>query len=413
MSARSSSSPRAASCTALAPRRSASCAARPAERLATQSRSTPRERRFRAASSPILPAPTSRTDRFSMSSKTRAASSAAADETDAGFSPMLVSRRTRLPTCSAWRKRRCRTGPTTPAFSAVVVRAPHLAEDLRLAGDEGVEPGRHAEEVKSGLPILLDVQRASSLRAAGPTVRRAQRQSAHVRARHRPRRRRGRLGCRSTGRPPRRVRRPVGPSAPRCHVVEREPFPQLDRRVTVDVPTRRRRVISGSHVGDDGRAEANGDDEREAGERDVRGAAAMPACLVAKDEERRVDHPRGKSHGGHDRVERPGHRLEACEADADADGQRGRAAVTLRPMRQSSVTSDGARTRNRLGERRFSRRSCHRYTAARPAASVKPANAASTRPTWNARKTLPSPLFGLLRRRPPPRRGRGAPLPAA
>ncbi len=111
---------------------------------------------------------------------------------------------------------------------------PHLAEDLRLAGDEGVEPGGHAEEVKSGLPILLDVQRALELRAR--------------QARQRNERGDCLLACglgvvrgdveadTVAGRQGDRLAQRDGQSCgqlTRRHVVERESFPQLDRRVTV------------------------------------------------------------------------------------------------------------------------------------------------------------------------------------
>ena len=151
MSARSSSSPRAASCTALAPRRSASCAARPAERLATQSRSTPRERRFRCGQLTHL---------------------ARADEQDRPLLEVVEDPGGELG-CSGRDRRRVLTDARLAAHALAdvqrlaeeavedrtdgarvlgrLVRAPHLAEDLRLAGDEGVQPGRYAEEVKSRL----------------------------------------------------------------------------------------------------------------------------------------------------------------------------------------------------------------------------------------------------------------------
>ena len=79
----------------------------------------PRETRFRAVASLILPAPSSSTRRPSSSPNTCCASAAAADGTDAGLSPIAVSTRTRRPVCSACRKRRSSSGPGAPASNAL------------------------------------------------------------------------------------------------------------------------------------------------------------------------------------------------------------------------------------------------------------------------------------------------------
>ena len=115
-----------------------------------------------------------------------------------------------------------------------LVRALHLAEDLRLAGNEGVEPGGHPEKVESGLPILLDVQGALELRARQARQRDElgdcllARRLGVVRGDVEADAVAGREGDRlaqRAGEPPRQL--------PRYEVVEREPLPQLDRRVAV------------------------------------------------------------------------------------------------------------------------------------------------------------------------------------
>ena len=119
MSTCSSSASTASRPAARPPKRRASRSARSTERLATKTLSTPREIRFTVARSLIFPAPSTRMRRPSSVPKTRSASSAAAEEMEAGFSPIAVSLRTRRPTRRAWRKRRCTSCRAVPASFAV------------------------------------------------------------------------------------------------------------------------------------------------------------------------------------------------------------------------------------------------------------------------------------------------------
>ena len=106
----------------------------------------PRERRLRAVSSLVLPAPTSTTRRPSSPSKTCCASAAAAAGTDAGLSPIAVSTRARRPGVERHPERPVEQR----ARRAGLERVAHLPEDLPLARDERVEPGGDAEQVQRG-----------------------------------------------------------------------------------------------------------------------------------------------------------------------------------------------------------------------------------------------------------------------
>ena len=159
---RSSSAPIAASSIACAPRRRASSSPCASVRFATTATSAPRETRFRAVASLILPAPSSSTGRPARSPKTCCASAAAADGTEAGLSPIAVSSRTRRPAWSACRKSRSSNGPGR----ARLERGPHLAEDLALARHERVEPGGDAEEMQRGRLVAEAVERGGELVAA-------------------------------------------------------------------------------------------------------------------------------------------------------------------------------------------------------------------------------------------------------
>ena len=145
-------------------------AARPAaaERLATQSRSTPRERRFRAASSPAARA--DEQDRPLLDVVEDAGSgSATADETDAEVLTDASRGARALADVQRLAEEAVQDRTDDARVLGRLVGAPHLAEDLDLAGDGG-QPGRYAEEVKSGLPILLDVQRALESARGRPDV---------------------------------------------------------------------------------------------------------------------------------------------------------------------------------------------------------------------------------------------------
>src|SRR5262249_33197264 len=126
--------------------------ARPARRPATNSTRAPRETRLRAVSSPTLPAPTSSTEDGRRSPKTCSASAAAAEDTDAGPSPIAVSERAFLPACSASRNRPGRTGPGAGG-------APTVTGALRLAWNEGVEPSRDPKQMQSGRLAVKAVER--------------------------------------------------------------------------------------------------------------------------------------------------------------------------------------------------------------------------------------------------------------
>ena len=249
--------------------RPARCAAS-RERLATNAISAPRDARFDAASSPIRPAPISSTRRPARSPKTWAARAAAADETDAGLSPIAVSLRTRLPT----RERLAEDAVEQRAGLDRLERRPHLAEDLALARHERVEPGRDAEEVQRGRVVVQAVEHAVE-RLAGELAR------APRAARVLRRRRRGtaRSGCRSRGRRPRRAsgrgRRAAAGRARRARATRPARRDARGRRASVSCE-----VASGER-------EPRDDHEREAAEREVGGAPTGRA----KHEEATVDEP--------------------------------------------------------------------------------------------------------------------------
>ena len=112
----------------------------------------------------------SSTRRPARSPKTCSASAAAAAGTDAGLSPIAVSVRTRLPSCSACRKTRSSSGPTRRGL----VGRLDLAEDLALAGHQRVEPGRHAEEVH-GRRLVVHAVGDAAERLAGELLERRER----------------------------------------------------------------------------------------------------------------------------------------------------------------------------------------------------------------------------------------------
>ena len=164
MSARSSSASTPSSSSRSLPDGAASWRPGPPSGWPRSSRSTPRARRFLAASSPILPAPTSRTERFSRSSKTRAASSAAS-----GGDGCRVLADARLAAHALADVQRLAEQPVQDRTDGArvlgrLVRALHLTQDLRLAGNEGVQPCGDAEEVMRGFAVLLHVEQALEVR---------------------------------------------------------------------------------------------------------------------------------------------------------------------------------------------------------------------------------------------------------
>ena len=115
----------------------------------------------------MRPAPTRRTRRPRRSPNTCAVSAAAADDTEAGLSPIAVSVRTRLPTASASRKTRSSTRPRLDRL----VRGANLPEDLALPRHERIEPGGDAEEVQRSCIFVQAVENAVERLARKPLER--------------------------------------------------------------------------------------------------------------------------------------------------------------------------------------------------------------------------------------------------
>ena len=136
-------------------------------RFATYAISAPRDARFDAASSPIRPAPISSTRRPARSPNTCAASAAAADETDAGLSPIAVSRAHALADGERLAEDAVEQRPRLDGL----VRRAHLAEDLALARHERVEAGGDAEEMQRGRLLVQPVEDAVE-RLAGELLER-------------------------------------------------------------------------------------------------------------------------------------------------------------------------------------------------------------------------------------------------
>ena len=109
----------ASSGTACPPSAAASAAARSKVRPPTTVARAPSRTSRRAASSLILPAPTSRTFLSFSSPKILRASSTATWEMETAFLPMPVSWRTRLAAERLRLRRAPRVGPSVPAASAV------------------------------------------------------------------------------------------------------------------------------------------------------------------------------------------------------------------------------------------------------------------------------------------------------
>ena len=203
---------------ALAAEASASERAASAERLATK-RPAPARGEVGDASSPVSPAPMSRTWRSRSSPNTCSASAAAAEETEAG------SRRSRSRCARACRSKRLpnRRSSSGPG-AAPVVRGAHLAEHLAFAEDDRVEPGGDAEEVARGIVIVRGGRAQGRARLAGELAREDRRLLGCVGL---VRRGRARCGCTSRGRRPRRRTGKRAGERPGASV-ERQALAQLD-----------------------------------------------------------------------------------------------------------------------------------------------------------------------------------------
>ena len=215
----------------------------------------------------VFPAPRSRIRRPARSSKTRSASWAAADETEAGFSPMAVSVRTRLPDPQGLAEEAVEGRPGRVGLARGLVGLPHLAEDLRFPGHHRVEAGRDPEEVQRCRFVANRVERRRELGvgqarevgelAVDPLLELAG-LGAHA---SRPR-----CGCRWRALPPRRRLTASRPSASRRSPrVVGEQLPSSTGARWYEVPTRRRRIRSGRRVS------GRGGRGRRAGSRRARG----------------------------------------------------------------------------------------------------------------------------------------------
>src|SRR4029077_15778745 len=102
------------------------------------------------------------------SPNTCSASAAAADDTDAGLSPIAVCARTLRPAWRAWRKTLSSTRPGGPAPEAAGlsrrVGGADLPENLAFAGDERAQPGRDAKQVQRSRLVAQAIERRLDLR---------------------------------------------------------------------------------------------------------------------------------------------------------------------------------------------------------------------------------------------------------
>ena len=266
----------------LARRRSSSASGRAAEalrelarassgvRFATNAISAPREARFAPRARRSCRRRSAARAGPSRSPKTCAASAAAADETDAGLSPIAVSRAHALADGERLAEHAVEQRPRR----AGLVRGAHLAEDLALAGHERVEPGGDAEEVQRRRLLVQAVERAVERLAA-----RAARSAASARAPRRRRRRTARCGCRSRG-------RRASPSEPRASAAASAASSVTRSRSSTGATWCERPTSDERHAkwlpASASRATI---DEREAAEREVRGARRR--AVACADEERR------------------------------------------------------------------------------------------------------------------------------
>ena len=122
----------------------------------------------------VSPAPISSTVESSRRANDSCASRTAAEATDTGFAPMRVSVRARLAVAKAcWNRR----SSWLPSAAGRARRGPgvlHLAEDLRLAQHQRIQPGGDAEQVAHrvgvGVPVEIGVQVAGIVRMRGQPV---------------------------------------------------------------------------------------------------------------------------------------------------------------------------------------------------------------------------------------------------
>ena len=135
------------------PTRSASSCALSSVRLETTT-SAPRARRFRAASSLIFPAPNSSARLPSSSAELVRRELDGRGRNRLRQLRSFASVRTRFPAWSASSNSRFSSAPVAPAGAGGLVGVAHLAEDLRLARDERVEPGGDAEEMRDRLAVV-------------------------------------------------------------------------------------------------------------------------------------------------------------------------------------------------------------------------------------------------------------------
>ena len=163
---------------------------------------TPCARRCCAVSVLISPAPTTSTRRPSSRPKIFRASATAAKLTDTAPSPSAVSLRTRLPTPNDQWNSLLSIGPVQRVRRGLK-RVLHLSEDLRLADDQRVEPGGHAEQMPGGGLVVEREEVRVKLSAAADGTRSGTRRSLRACRRDRRWRRRSRTGCTSTARPTR------------------------------------------------------------------------------------------------------------------------------------------------------------------------------------------------------------------
>ena len=327
-----------------APRRARACGSR---RARSRRRACAR---LRAACSLILPAPTSRID-AALRGRRRPAPRARPPPTR----PRPGSRRSpsRSAHLAAGVQRLAEEPVEQRPGRADLVRGPHLAEDLALAGNERVEPGGDAEEMERGGLVAQPVERRLEL--VGPSAgERASASTASLAPRRLARRRRARCGCTSRGTT---ASPPVRASRARARgrvAVERDALAQLDRRVVVrdadETSLIRRSGSAGGRAGRRRRARSR------RGEVARRGGRA--SRLVPQHEEY-AQTDQVTSVTAIERVER---RRAARRASPTAMPSVSAAARPSDGPRREPVerASDGTRTRRTSRSRRFSRRSCQR-----------------------------------------------------
>ena len=232
---------------------------------------------------------------------------------------MRGSRRSRSPRAPSSRRGAPvgRAGPESARSTPASCAAPHLSEDLALAGDHRVQTGGHAKEVERGSFVSQPVERRAELGLEG------EQQQPRPAARLAPRTRRrdtAPSGCTSRGRRPRpppasvrarRARAAGGGRAQRARAARRAPGGARCRRGRRPhrqwpMPSSMSAAISAARRGDLKKESLRGDivsragasrrratlmremrygqgepghgDESEAGEHEIRSATAVPAA---------------------------------------------------------------------------------------------------------------------------------------